>query len=111
MDVQSTLAELTARTIADALAQTSLQPGVLGVCGGGAHNDDLLQRLQQRLPQWRIESTACWGIEPDWVEAAGFAWLARERLAGRTSSLPAVTGASRCFFDLATGNWRAFALF
>lgn len=93
VDVQATLAELTAVSIANALTATNLQPAALAVCGGGAHNQDLLKRLRQHLPTWRVVTTADWGIGPDWVEAAGFAWLAHERLAGNTSSLPAVTGA------------------
>ncbi|MGI9329731.1 MAG: anhydro-N-acetylmuramic acid kinase [Gammaproteobacteria bacterium] len=93
VDVQATLAELTAVSIANSLAATNLQPTSLAVCGGGAHNQDLLQRLQQHLPAWQVVTTSDWGIAPDWVEAAGFAWLAHERLAGNASSLPAVTGA------------------
>jgi len=93
VDVQATLAELTAVSIANALMATNLQPTILAVCGGGAHNQDLLHRLQQNLPAWQVITTADWGIGPDWVEAAGFAWLAQQRLAGNTSSLPAVTGA------------------
>jgi anhydro-N-acetylmuramic acid kinase len=93
-DVQATLAELTAATIARALDGSIPRPRVLAVCGGGSHNTDLLERLRRRLPGLNVASTARWGIEPDWVEAASFAWFARERLAGRASSLPAVTGAS-----------------
>ena len=45
------------------------------------------------LPGMRIESTAVHGLDPDYVEAMAFAWLARETLAGRPGNLPAVTGA------------------
>jgi len=95
VDVQATLAELTAVSIANALTATKLRQCALAVCGGGAHNQDLLRRLQQQLPAWKVATTADWGLGPDWVEAAGFAWLAHERLAGNTSSLPAVTGAQQ----------------
>ncbi len=91
-DVQATLCELTARSVADALdAYAPLQ--AVAVCGGGARNTDLLRRLRQRLPDVQLDKTDAWGLSADWVEAASFAWMARERLAGRSTSLPAVTGA------------------
>lgn len=94
-DVQATLAELTAVTLSRAILEHA--PGTAGVlvCGGGARNADLLRRLRARLPEVRLESTARFGLDPDYVEAAGFAWLARETLAGRPGNLPAVTGARR----------------
>jgi anhydro-N-acetylmuramic acid kinase len=63
------------------------------VCGGGVHNPLLLQRIAARLPGVQVESTAVHGVDPDFVEAMGFAWLARESLAGRPGNLPDVTGA------------------
>jgi anhydro-N-acetylmuramic acid kinase len=92
-DVQATLLELTAATVADALL--AQQPGtqVVLVCGGGVHNPLLLERIGARLPQARVESTTTHGLDPDFVEAMAFAWLARETLAGRPGNLPAVTGA------------------
>jgi anhydro-N-acetylmuramic acid kinase len=93
-DVQATLRALTTRTVADALRAT--QPGTrrLLVCGGGAHNPPLLQALREALPGVTVASTADHGLDPDHVEAMGFAWLARETLAGRPGNLPAVTGAA-----------------
>jgi len=92
-DVQATLLELTAASVADALLAT--QPGTrrLIVCGGGVHNARLLERLRDRLGAICVESSAAHGVDPDFVEAAGFAWLARETLAGRPGNLPEVTGA------------------
>ncbi|TNJ32779.1 anhydro-N-acetylmuramic acid kinase [Arenimonas terrae] len=92
-DVQATLCELTAATVARALLET--QPAtqrVLG-CGGGVHNPLLMSRLAARLPGLAVASTASVGLDPDFIEAAGFAWLARETLAGRPGNLPSVTGA------------------
>ena len=92
-DVQATLLELSAVTIADALRAT--QPStarVLG-CGGGVHNAALMARIAAHLPDAVVESTAAHGLDPDYVEAMGFAWLARETLAGRPGNLPGVTGA------------------
>ena len=92
-DVQATLCELTAATVARALLDT--QPStqhVLG-CGGGVHNPLLMARLAARLPGMAVASTASIGLDPDFIEAAGFAWLARETLASRPGNLPSVTGA------------------
>ncbi len=93
-DVQATLAELSARSIAAGVDRYCAQADELYVCGGGAHNLDLLERLRRNLPGCRIDTTAALGIEPDWVEAIAFAWLAKQTLDGRPANLPAVTGAS-----------------
>lgn len=92
-DVQATLLELTAASIADALQAT--QPGTrrVLVCGGGVHNPRLLQRIAANLPGMQVESTAAHGLDPDLVEAMGFAWLARQALAGLPGNLPSVSGA------------------
>jgi anhydro-N-acetylmuramic acid kinase len=93
-DVQATLAELSARSIAEAVSRYCAGAQELYVCGGGAHNLDLLERLRRNLPQCTIATTAALGTDPDWVEAIAFAWLARQTLHGRTANLPAVTGAA-----------------
>ncbi len=93
-DVQATLLDLSARTVADALQMTQPDTRRVLVCGGGVRNAALMARLAAYLPQAIVESTAMHGLEPDYVEAMGFAWLARETLAGRPGNLPAVTGAS-----------------
>ena len=93
-DVQATLAELTALTVGDALAEHA--PGVqrVLVCGGGVHNTDLLSRIGAHAGGARVESTAVAGVDPDFVEAMLFAWLARERIHARSpAGLRAVTGA------------------
>ncbi len=98
-DVQATLCELTARTVAGAVPADHRR---LLVCGGGAFNTHLLQRLAALLPQITIESTAAQGLAPQWVEAAAFAWLAHQRVHGETGNLPSVTGArSACVL----GGW------
>jgi anhydro-N-acetylmuramic acid kinase len=92
--VQATLAELTAATIADAVRDRGGQePRNIYVCGGGAFNADLLTRLGRRLPGTRVATTADCGIAPQHVEAAGFAWLAHRYLSGQPGNLPSVTGA------------------
>ena len=64
----------------------------LVVCGGGVKNDALMRRLGDILPA-RPQSSAAFGLDPDWVEAAAMAWLARARLANRAGNLPSVTAA------------------
>lgn len=90
-DVQATLCMLTARSIADALPAGTIE---LLVCGGGVHNCRLMHLLTCELPGIDIRSTADTGIDPDWVEAAAFAWLAMRTLNGLPGNLPSVTGAS-----------------
>lgn len=91
--VQATLLELTAATVADALLAQQPATRQLLVCGGGVHNPLLLARLQARLPGVQVHSTQAQGLDPDYIEAMGFAWLARQTLAGLPGNLPSVTGA------------------
>jgi len=92
-DVQATLLELTARSVATAIdAHASDAKDVL-LCGGGVHNDVLVHRLRALLQPRGLRSTAEHGVDPDYLEATAFAWLARQRLLGLPGNLPAVTGA------------------
>ncbi len=93
-DVQSTLAELSARTIAVGILEHAPAIEQLLVCGGGIHNSDLMQRLRGYLSGIDVDSTKKFGLHPDWVEAAAFAWLAKRCLDGQPGNLPEVTGAS-----------------
>ncbi|WP_115573708.1 anhydro-N-acetylmuramic acid kinase [Xanthomonas campestris] len=93
-DVQATLLELTAATVADALLRHQPTTRRVLVCGGGVRNPVLLARLGARLPGVVVESSARHGLDPDYLEAMGFAWLAAELLAGRPANLPSVTGAA-----------------
>ena len=95
VDVQATLSELTARTIAVDVQKYAPLTEEIYVCGGGAHNADLLARLARILPEVRIDTTATVGLHPDWVEAAAFAWLAMRTINKQTGNLPSVTGARR----------------
>ncbi len=92
-DVQATLLELTAQTVSLALQQHTIKIKELLVCGGGVHNSLLMQRLADLLQPTTVSSTATDGVEPDWLEALAFAWLACRTLNGLTGNLPAVTGA------------------
>jgi anhydro-N-acetylmuramic acid kinase len=92
-DVQATLLEFTAMSLCDAVARECDGAQELYVCGGGAHNSVLMQRISARLPNVRVATTATLGIDPDWVEALAFAWLARQTLHHAPGNLPSVTGA------------------
>jgi len=98
-DVQATLAELTAASVALGVEMAretlSAPPAALLIpCGGGAHNPDLLARLARRLPETPLTTGDDWGWPADWLEAGAFAWLAARRLAGQPGNLPSVTGAA-----------------
>lgn len=93
-DVQATLCEFTAQTITQAIAQAQEQTKAVWVCGGGAHNEDLLNRLRRLMPHCTVASTDAIGISADWMEAMAFAWLAHCCLEGIPSNRPAVTGAN-----------------
>jgi len=92
-DVQATLLEFSAQSIARALRAEQPDTQRLIACGGGVHNRALMHRLAALLPELRVESSAVHGLDPDAVEAAGFAWLARQTLAGQPGNCPEVTGA------------------
>lgn len=90
-DIQATLSELTAHSIATAVKKTTASE--LLICGGGIHNTDLVRRIRRLLPETPVDTTAACGIDPDWVEGILFAWLARERVAGRPQDTRCITGA------------------
>jgi len=92
-DVQATLAELTAAAAAEALLRHAGATTRLLVCGGGAHNGHLMQRLAAWLPGVAVASTASVGVPPEHVEALAFAWLAQAHVERRPGNLPTVTGA------------------
>jgi anhydro-N-acetylmuramic acid kinase len=91
-DVQATLQQFTAVSLADAVRQYA--PGAaLYVCGGGAHNLTLLNAIALLIAPNRVASTEDLGLDPDYVEAVAFAWFAKRTLEGLTSSAGSVTGA------------------
>jgi anhydro-N-acetylmuramic acid kinase len=97
-DVQATLCELSAWCVDDHLARELPSATLLWVCGGGALNQALMQRLEQRLrarlgPEARVASTQDAGLDPLDVEAAAFAWLAWRFLQGQAGNVVRVTGA------------------
>lgn len=93
-DVQATLCALSAESIAMALQTAAPYTTEVLVCGGGVHNRELMSQLETALPDAEFKSTSTIGLDPDWVEAAAFAWLAMRTLHGLPGNLPGVTGAS-----------------
>ena len=92
-DVQATLLELTAVTVCEALRREQPATRRVLVCGGGVRNGALMARIGALLDGAEVASTATFGLDPDYVEAMAFAWLARQTLMGAPGNLPAVTGA------------------
>jgi anhydro-N-acetylmuramic acid kinase len=93
-NVQTTLAEVTAQSIAGAIAGHEMHVDEVYVCGGGARNTDLMRRLYQKVSPAILDSTAALGMEPEWVEAAAFAWFAHRTVEGAASNAPVVTGSA-----------------
>ena len=93
-DVQATLLELSATTVADALRAHQPATARVLACGGGVRNTALLARIEALLPGVVVASTGAYGLDPDFVEAAAFAWLARQAVMGRPGNVASVTGAA-----------------
>ena len=95
IDVQATLTEFTAGVIADAVLAERAEghPRDVLVCGGGVHNGELMRRLHKRLGDIPVAETGALGLPAEQVEAAAFAWLARQTIHGQAGNVPEVTGA------------------
>ena len=93
VDVQATLLALSARSVAAAIRRDAPRAQRVLVCGGGVHNAALMNALAAALTPVPVVSTASCGIDPDYVEAMAFAWLARQRLLGLPGNRADVTGA------------------
>ncbi len=92
-DIQRTLLELTALSIAKAIDSHDANITEIYLCGGGALNSFLVERLKALMPRIKIQPTDLLGIPTQYVEAAAFAWLAKQMLFSKPGNLPEVTGA------------------
>jgi len=92
-DLMATLLELTAQSIAKGVQSLATPVDEVFVCGGGVHNRTLMDRLTDLLKA-PVNSTAALGVDPDWVEAIAFAWLAKQTMEQQPGNLSSVTGAS-----------------
>lgn len=93
VDLQRTLTELTARSVADSLCSQRAEIKRLIVCGGGAHNTFLMDRIRMNLPDTEVVNSRELGIAPDDIEAMAFAWLAKQTLSARPGNISSATGA------------------
>ena len=94
-DVQASLLELTASSIHTSISEHMLKVDELYVCGGGAHNSRLMQRLAELFTQTEVQTTEALNIHPDWVEATAFAWLAKQHIDVQTVDTRSITGATQ----------------
>ncbi len=94
-DVQATLLEFTARSISDAIDNCGRIVQEVVVCGGGARNDALMQRLRALQAPTEVYDSDALGLAAEWVEATAFAWFARQAWHRRPVDCRSVTGASR----------------
>lgn len=94
-DVQATLLRLTVTTIAQGIKKEALAPKQVFICGGGAHNAALLNSLANLLPEMPVKSTDAININPDFIEALMFAWLAEKTLSKTPLDLSQITGAKQ----------------
>jgi anhydro-N-acetylmuramic acid kinase len=93
-DIQNTLTEFTVSACVTGINSYGKKSNELIVCGGGAFNHHLLQRLQAELPWLCVSTSDQHGLPPLQVEAAAFAWLARQMIQRQPGNLPGVTGAA-----------------
>jgi len=93
VDVQATLTELTAKACAACVSSYGIDSKILIVCGGGAFNGHLMQRLQALLPAVQVRASQAHGLAPLQVEAEAFAWLARKTVRREAAKSQKVTGA------------------
>lgn len=94
VDVQATLAMLSARTISQAIIDTAALTKSVYICGGGAYNQHLCTLLTEALAPRKVCLTDTLGIKAERVEAIAFAWLARQTLLKLPGNCPSVTGAN-----------------
>jgi len=94
VDVQNTLSEFTATACVSSASSYLNNSKELIICGGGAFNHFLMQRLQAGLPSLKVVTSSAHGLHPLQVEAAAFAWLARQTVKRLPGNLPSVTGAA-----------------
>ncbi|CAG0905369.1 unnamed protein product [Cyprideis torosa] len=95
VDVQATLSELTAMTVCDCLHSSMFSHPYkqLLICGGGARNADLISRIQIKLPGTEVTPVSTLGVDPDYLEALAFAWLAQQTFENIPGNSPQASGA------------------
>ena len=92
LDFLATVTELTAKSIASEINAINLEHEKVIVYGGGSHNTFLINRIMENLKHYDVVSSELIGLDPDYVEAIAFAWLAKERVQNKTIDLTQITG-------------------
>ena len=92
-DVQATLCELTAKSIINDVKKFAPATDEIYICGGGAYNTELMRRIEKLAENTAVYTCSRLGIEPCWVEAMDFAWLAKRYIENLSNNEPDVTGA------------------
>ena len=95
VDIQSTLVELTARSVARAVESHAPRTSRVLLCGGGCFNAYLVSRIRKAMRDVPVACTGAYGVPEKWMEAMAFAWLAKQHLEGIPGNIPSVTGAKR----------------
>ena len=92
-DVQSTLADFTARAIVDAIDRFCPGTDEIYLAGGGARNPSLAGRIASMAGGRPVALTDALGVPTGHVESMAFAWLAMKCVKREAIDLKAVTGA------------------
>ena len=101
IDIQATLLELCAATIADAIHEHAANGDAI-LCGGGCANQALSARIVELAKPIQVHNCTELGCEPAWVEPAAFAYFAKLRLANKALPIRQATGAAA---DAIAGAW------
>ena len=96
-DIQATLTELTALSLTNNLETLGIQKDNIFFCGGGIHNSYLIERISKRLNKECL-TTQELDIDPDYLEAICFAWLAKKRIEDTKFDLQKITGSKKAVY-------------
>lgn len=97
-DLLATATEVTAFGIFDAwrrFVAPEMRVGLVVVSGGGARNPELMRRLAGHFAPVPVRASDAYGLPVDAKEAIAFAVLASDRIDGRPTNVPSITGAER----------------
>ena len=90
-DVQATLVQVTVISLIESINSLNLSNQNIYLCGGGVHNDFLYNEIN-KLSKSKVATTLELGVDPDYVEAICFGWLAKQRIENKSFNLNEITG-------------------
>ena len=91
------MTELTALSLTNNLETLGIQKDNIFFCGGGIHNSYLIERISKRLNKECL-TTQELDIDPDYLEAICFAWLAKKRIEDTKFDLQKITGSKKAVY-------------